>query len=80
MSIKAHLDRDFFVSERKRLLLTQPQIAAILFQSLDTIKKWEGGSRRIPPFVVYAFAALDAGIEPHGRDRILHTETGGDTQ
>ncbi|MBY5819882.1 hypothetical protein HFN60_30280 [Rhizobium leguminosarum] len=78
MSIKAHLDREFFVCERKRLQLTQPQIAAILFQSLDTIKKWEGGSRRIPPFVVYAFAALDAGIEPRGKDRILHTQTGGD--
>lgn len=78
MSIKAHLDREFFVSERKRLQLTQKQIAVILFQSLDTVKKWEGGDRRIPPFVVYAFAALDADIEPRGRDRILHTETGGD--
>ena len=78
MSIKSHLDRAFFVSERKRLKLTQQQIADILFQSLDTIKKWEGGSRRIPPFVVYAFATLDVGVEPRGKDHILQSEMGGE--
>ncbi len=80
MSVRAHFDRDFFVSERKRLKLTQAQIAVILFQSLDTIKKWERRERKIPPFIGYVFAALDAGIEPRGRDRILHAETGGEVE
>lgn len=78
VSTRAHLDRDFFVSERKRLQLTQAQLAFILFQSLDTIKKWERRERKIPPFVGYVFAAIEAGLEPNGKDRILFSVSGGD--
>ncbi|NTA19793.1 helix-turn-helix domain-containing protein [Agrobacterium tumefaciens] len=80
MSVRAHLDRDFFVSERKRLKLTQAQLAVLLSQSLDTIKKWERRERKIPPFIGYVFAAIEAGLEPNGKDRILHSVTGGDSK
>ncbi|NTA19771.1 helix-turn-helix domain-containing protein [Agrobacterium tumefaciens] len=64
------LDREFFVAERKRLKLTQEKMAEVLFQNVYTIKKWEGGDRKIPPYMVYVLAALEAGLPPRGKEHL----------
>lgn len=64
------MDKEFFVTERKRLKLTQEKMAEVLFQSVYTIKKWEGGDRKIPPYMVYVLAALEAGLPPRGKEHL----------
>ncbi|WP_141098825.1 hypothetical protein [Rhizobium esperanzae] len=62
------MDRHFFSSERERLGFTHERLAAVLDLNLYTPKKWAGGSRKIPPHVGYALAALERGLEPIGAD------------
>ncbi|TBH28188.1 hypothetical protein ELG63_36485 [Rhizobium leguminosarum] len=65
------MDRKFFASERKRLKMTQEAMAEVLSQNIYTIKKWEGGLRKIPPYMGYVLAAIEAGLEPIGKDHLV---------
>ncbi|MBY5819860.1 helix-turn-helix transcriptional regulator [Rhizobium leguminosarum] len=67
------MDREFFVAERKRLKLTQEKMAEVLFLNVYTIKKWEGGDRKIPPYMGYVLAALEAGLPPRGKEYVKTT-------
>lgn len=67
------MDRTFFAAERKRLGFTQEKLAGVLNVNIYTVKKWEGGSRKIPPYMGYALAAIEAGLEPLGKDSLVDT-------
>lgn len=62
------MDRAVFVAKRKALGLTQDKLSMILHVNIYTVKKWELGSRKIPPYMIYVFAALEAGIPPASND------------
>lgn len=60
------MDRHFFAAERKRLGFIQEKFASVLSVNIYTVKKWEGGRRKIPPEMGYVLAALEKGLEPIG--------------
>ncbi|MGO7821259.1 helix-turn-helix domain-containing protein [Rhizobium ruizarguesonis] len=65
------MDRHFFASERTRLGYTQDRFATVLDVNVYTIKKWEGGSRKIPAEMGYVLIALANGLEPVGVDFLV---------
>lgn len=62
------MDPAVFVAKRKALGLTQDKLAATFHVNIYTVKKWEGSKRKIPPFMIYVFAALEAGLQPAPND------------
>lgn len=62
------MDVEFFVAWRKRVGLTQQQLADKLGVNLSAVKKWEGGVRKLPPYIGLVMAAIEAGLEPVGGD------------
>jgi len=46
------------VTTRKRLGLTQAELATALSIDLRTVQRWEGGERSIPPYLALALKAL----------------------
>ena len=58
------MDRAAFRAKRLALGFTQDKLSALLYVNIYTVRKWEGGKRKIPPFMVHALAAIEAGLEP----------------
>lgn len=75
------MDRAAFVAKRKALGFTQEKLSAVLHVNIYTVKKWEGGKRKIPPFMVHALAAIEAGLEPITEGILIEvsTDTGEDS-
>lgn len=69
------MDRAFFAAWRKGVGLTQQELADKLGVNLSAIKKWEGGARKLPPFMGYAMAAIEADLEPVGKDHMHEVES-----
>lgn len=63
-SIMPTLDRHFMAEWRKSQKLSQAAFAKVLGVNISAIKKWEGGERRIPPFMGLAMAAIAKGLAP----------------
>lgn len=67
------MDVEFFVAWRKRVGLTQQQFADKLGVNLSAVKKWEGGARKLPPYIGLVMAAIEAGLAPVGSDHMHPT-------
>lgn len=65
------MDIDFFVAWRKRVGLTQMELAQTLGVNVSAVKKWETRERKLPPYIGYVMAAIEAGIEPLGKDAMI---------
>ena len=65
------MDPDFFIAWRKQQGLTQNQIAAFLNVNISAIKKWETKARKLPPYIGLLMAAIEKGLEPVGKDRMI---------
>lgn len=68
------MDHSFFMAWRKRTGLTQARLAEILNVSISTVKKWESGLRKLPPYIGLLMAAIDKGIEPLGADAMIEVD------
>lgn len=68
------MDHLYFTEWRKRTGLTQAKIAEILNVSISTVKKWESGLRKLPPYIGLLMAAIDKGLEPIGAEAMLEVE------
>lgn len=67
----ATLDPAYFVEWRKAQGLTQQAIADALSVNISAIKKWEGGARKLPPYIGYVMAAIENGLEPVGQGHMI---------
>ncbi|WP_085034904.1 helix-turn-helix domain-containing protein [Ensifer aridi] len=67
------LDPEYFAAWRKKKSpkLTQRALADILGVSKYTVIKWETKKRALPPYIGLAMAAIDAGLEPVGKDHMI---------
>jgi DNA-binding transcriptional regulator YiaG len=72
------MDHTYFVEWRKRCQLTQAKLADLLNVNIYTVKKWEGGSRKLPPYIGLLMAAIEKGLEPIGREAMIEVEGSGD--
>ena len=72
------MDVEFFTAWRHRVGLTQQQLADRMGVNLSAVKKWEGGHRKLPPYIGLVMAAIEAGLEPVGRDHMRPVEAGDD--
>ncbi|MGO7674879.1 helix-turn-helix domain-containing protein [Rhizobium ruizarguesonis] len=70
------MDNSYFVAWRKRQGFTQQALADRLLVNLFTVKKWEGGSRKLPPYIGLLMAAIENGLEPVGQEAMIETESG----
>ena len=70
------LDPDYFISWRKRQGLTQQDIATVLDVNISAVKKWETRARKLPPYIGYVMAAIEAGLPPVGADHMLDVADG----
>lgn len=69
----------YFVAWRKRQGLTQAQLAERWFVNLTTMKRWETGARKLPPFIGYIMAATENGLDPVGKEAMIEVDgAGGD--
>ncbi len=68
------MDVEFFVAWRKRVGLTQQQLADKLGVNLSAVKKWEGGARKLPPYIGLVMAAIEAGLAPVGASHMRLVE------
>lgn len=69
--MKLTMDPAYFIAWRNRVKLTQKGLATKLNIDESTVKKWEGGSRRLPPYIGFLMAAVEAGIEPLGKSAMI---------
>jgi DNA-binding transcriptional regulator YiaG len=68
------MDIDYFIAWRKRQGLTQEQLAAKIWVSLPTVKKWERRARKLPPYIGFLMACVEKGIEPIGKDAMIQVD------
>lgn len=71
---KMRLDPAFFVAWRQRNALTQAKVVEITGQNISTIKKWEAGTRSIPPYIGFVMAAIENGLQPLGQEAMIPVE------
>lgn len=69
------MDVEYFVEWRKRVGLTQARLAEILNVNISAVKKWEGGARKLPPYIGLLMAAIEQGLEPVGREHMIEVES-----
>lgn len=67
------LDPDYFVAWRKRQGLTQAVLAEKWGLNVSALKKWETKARKFPPYIGYLMAAVEADLEPIGREAMIDT-------
>ena len=65
------LDPEYFIAWRKRQGLTQQDIATVLDVNISAVKKWETRARKLPSYIGYVMAAIEAGLEPVGKDHMI---------
>ncbi|TBE73858.1 XRE family transcriptional regulator [Rhizobium leguminosarum] len=74
MTTAMTMDPAFFVTWRKRHNKTNKDIAELLDVHEQTVKSWNSGKRKIPPYMGLLMAAIDAGLEPVGKDHMIPVE------
>lgn len=67
----------YFVAWRKRVGLTQAELAETLGVNLSAVKKWEGGERKLPPYIGLLMAAIERRLPPVGREAMYEVAAGG---
>lgn len=60
------MDKDFFVQWRKDNRMTQADVAERLGVNLTSVKRWETGARKLPPFIGLLMAAVELNLTPVG--------------
>lgn len=68
------MDPAFFAAWRRERRLTQQQLADKIGVHLTAVKRWERGARQLPPYIGWIMAAIEAGLEPVGRDHMIPVE------
>ncbi|NHT78916.1 hypothetical protein G8E10_24770 [Rhizobiaceae bacterium CRRU44] len=68
------MDPAFFVAWRKRQGFTQVTLSERIHVNLFTVKRWEGGSRKIPPYMGLIMAAIENDLEPIGTEAMIEVE------
>lgn len=72
------MDVTYFIAWRKRLGLTQVRLTEILGINVRTIKKWESGERRLPPYIGLLMAAIEHGLDPLGAEAMIEVSGASD--
>ncbi len=73
------MDHHYFVAWRKRQGLTQVELADKWTVNLTTMKRWETGARKLPPYIGWMMAAIENGLDPVGKEAMIEVEgSGGD--
>jgi DNA-binding transcriptional regulator YiaG len=70
------MDPAFFTAWRKRMKLTQQELATKLIIDISTVKKWEAGRRRLPSYIGLLMAAIEANLKPVGQNAMIEYTTG----
>lgn len=68
------MDPAYFVAWRKQQGLTQVQLAERLLINLTSLKRWETGARKFPPYIGYLMAAIENDLPPVGREAMIEVE------
>lgn len=65
------LPPEFLSQWRAKKDFTQARLAGGLGTDVRTIKRWESGDRKIPPFLGLALAAIENGLPAVGREAMI---------
>lgn len=65
------LPPEYLSSWRARMNFTQARLADELGTDVRTIKRWESGDRKIPPYLGLALAAIEKGLPAVGKEAMI---------
>lgn len=66
------MDPAYFIAWRKRQGMTQDKLAERMGGiSVYTVRRWEAGNRKLPPYIGLIMAAIENGLEPIGIEAMI---------